>query len=93
MADEAGEDDHGNHVWNDLNVFDPDIRDHALHLNRRSLGKAKQQACEHGLNRPPLSEDECRQSDEAAACRHVSREERRLADRQIGAADCCESSR
>ena len=41
MADEAGEDDHGEHVWNDLNVFDADIRDHALHLNRYCFREPK----------------------------------------------------
>ena len=40
-ADESSENDHREHVGNDLDVFHADVGDDALHLNRRSLCKTK----------------------------------------------------
>src|SRR3569832_2471898 len=78
-ADEAGEDDDGQHVGDDLDelrryLLAAEEAD-ALELDGEGLGEAEQQAGEHRLDQAPLAEDERGERDEAAAGAHVAREE------------------
>src|SRR3954468_12768936 len=59
VADEAGEEDDGKHVGDDLDELDRDPRD-PLHLDRQGVGESEEEAGEHRLHRPPFAEDQGR---------------------------------
>src|ERR1051325_8723897 len=61
--------------------------ENALHLNRNSFSKAKQETREQRLHRPPLAKDQSSERDETTSRSHVSRKQRRLTDRKICATD------
>src|SRR5919112_5154 len=89
VADEAGEDDDGQHVGDDLDELRRYLlaaEADALELDGDGLREAEEEAGEHRLDGAPLAEDERRQRDEAAPRAHVAREERRLADGEVRAA-------
>src|SRR4030095_2881584 len=91
-SNKAREHHNGQDVRNHLNELDGNIfarrqLKHTLHLDRNRFRETQQETRKQRLNRPPFSEDQSCECNETTTCSHVSREQRRLSNREIRSSD------